>query len=159
MDESRDQQKAILSAAPVDWKRVKTEGNPTAKTKKSGQGCAIGCVVILSLLVVGGIGLSQISWPSSSTPSVGDEVLIEEEGLATIIVARDIETFNELTDSAVAGDDIGYAAAALAGGFVVPSGTRALVIDLGFGRTRVRILSGEYLGEVGWVPSEWLKKR
>jgi hypothetical protein len=114
-----------------------------------------GVLVVLGAIVaiVGGSGGGRYS------ASVGDSVFIQESGLTSITVARDIATFDKLTDAAVAKDNVGYAEAAIAGGFSVSSGTSALVIDIGFGRTRVRVQSGPHTGEVGWVPSEWVVKQ
>jgi len=115
---------------------------------------------VIALVAAGlSAGILACGDSASSSPSIGDNVLIETSGVSSIPVARDIATFNKMTDAVVANDKIGYAEAAASGGFMVSSGTSALVIDIGLARTRVRIQAGPYAGEVGWVPSEWVKKQ
>jgi hypothetical protein len=90
-----------------------------------------------------------------SSVSVGDTVKLSN-GNDVVQIARDISTFDRLTSAAVAKDDVGYAEAS-ANAFFVADGTKALVIDRGFGRLRVRIKEGPYIDEVGWVPTDWAK--
>ncbi len=41
--------------------------------------------------------------------------------------------------------------------FIVPSDTRAKLIDRGFFSARVRVMEGASAGQAGWIPSEYIK--
>jgi len=87
--------------------------------------------------------------------SVGDTVKLTN-GQSVVTVAPDISTFDRLVSSSVAKDYVGFAEAA-SNSFTVIDGTKALVIDKGPGRVRVRIMEGPQIDEVGWIPSDWAK--
>ena len=91
--------------------------------------------------------------------SVGDEGRLYIEGLDFVGVATTKEAMDELTKSAVAKDSIGYAKVYSEGrAFQVESNTKILIIGMKVGSRQVRILEGDYYGQSGWVPYEWVVK-
>lgn len=85
-------------------------------------------------------------WLASPTPNLG------------VLVATDEKAFDEMMKAAIAGDTYGTEELIRQRRiFSTPYNTRVLVIDLDFAKTKVRILDGDYLGQSGWVPFEWVK--
>lgn len=74
-------------------------------------------------------------------------------------VAISKEAFDRFTKLSVAKDTIGIRNMVLAGlVFSVDNGTRVVVIDHGFLKSEVRIMSGKYFGLAVWVASDFVKK-
>ena len=75
-----------------------------------------------------------------------------------IPVAVDETAFNEWIKTRTANDKMGQVELLTSGRvFSVPTNTRVLVIDIGFVKSKVRILEGESIGRSGWVPFEWVQ--
>ncbi|MEN3331470.1 MAG: hypothetical protein V7641_835 [Blastocatellia bacterium] len=92
------------------------------------------------------------------TKSVGDEVKIYVEGLKTITVAVDEDAYSELDKVFQAKDQYGYDHLLAEGRiFRVTNNTRALILENGFFKLKVRILEGIKQGYAGLVPREWLQ--
>jgi hypothetical protein len=91
---------------------------------------------------------------------VGAEGRLVAGSASHVLVAADEKAFDELTEAVVANDTYGLAELTLSGRVVlVPRDTRVLALDLHWtGRTKVRILDGEYAGASGWVASEFVVK-
>ncbi len=116
-------------------------------------------LILLTLAVVGLLILGAVVGSGTSDYSVGDNVRIYESGLTTVTVAVDGDAFDALTSAAVANDAVGYENVLLSGrAFTVPNGTRALVLDKGFTKTKVRVMEGANAGQAGYVPREWVEK-
>jgi len=80
-------------------------------------------------------------------------------GGETVSVVVDEKSFDEYVHAAVIKDYFGMLELVNQGRvFSVKSGTRIQVLDRGFGKTKVRILEGEWIGASGWVPYEWVVK-
>jgi hypothetical protein len=65
---------------------------------------------------------------------------------------------HEYISAAVSGDSTATDLAFDANhGFLVPSRTRCFRIDVGITATKVRVLEGPHMGEVGWLPTEFTR--
>lgn len=92
---------------------------------------------------------------SSNSVNVGKEGFL----LRATAVAVNEQAYDELTDAAVAKDEMGFALMRLNGKlFLIEKKTKVLVINRTFFRSKVRILEGEYLGRSGWVATEFVKR-
>jgi hypothetical protein len=104
---------------------------------------------------------------SAPSPSSGRLLRIGEEGH---LVRLDPEqkwlplgttkgAFDELVSAKAANDRHGIGELLVSGRvFTVPSGTRILCLDLGFTKSKVRILDGEHAGAAGWTYTEHLRQ-
>lgn len=114
-------------------------------------------VITISILLLS-------SWISNSdyeSPyvNVGEEGVLYSDELEYIGLAVTKADFDELIDSSVANDKIGYAEVYERGdAYFVDVGTRVLVIDSSIGAKEVRILEGDLYGETGWVVQEYVIK-
>jgi len=140
-------------------------------------------IIIGAIIVIGFI--ANLSKPSSSTPNqnsttqpvstsinIGDNVILDggkdAEGKAgDVFVAATEYDFVELVKEAYAKDTVGTAKMVLDGQILsVKGGTKALVIDTNTVGTvngdlevyEVRIMSGDYFGESGWILTTFCKK-
>lgn len=135
-----------------------------APKKNSGLGCLIVLLIFVGLGILGaatggdGGGGSGSGGSSVQVVPVGsDGRLVIGEGIP-VDLGVDDDAFDALSEARVANDPAGRREVLLSGrGFTVPEGTRVRVIDNGFVKKRVRILEGQYAGEAGWVPFEWVK--
>jgi len=97
----------------------------------------------------------------SKTLSIGEvcELYTSDD---EVIIARSEEALETLVRSAVAKDAAGLAEAVLLGqAFLVKSGTKAKVLErkgLLATRYKVRIVEGDHIMEIGWVPSEFARR-
>jgi hypothetical protein len=96
---------------------------------------------------------------SQSSPSdIGSESILQAGNLEEIYLTIDKESFDEWSKVAAAKDHIGMLELLSAGKmFIVPAGTKVLVIDSSWAIREVRILEGDAFGRTGWLPYEWLK--
>jgi hypothetical protein len=79
--------------------------------------------------------------------------------LNEITVARTEEAFDQFLRASARRDTQGQMELALSGEvFLVPNGTRVLVLDYGFAKHQVRLLDGPHAGASGWVPREWVQQ-
>ena len=124
-------------------------------------------VVIAIMLIVAVSGCSSSSTsnttvqPASTSINISDNVILDE-GVSTakiVIVATTQANLDEIIKLSIAKDDLGIAKMIVDGqAFMVDRGTQARVIDEAYGVRQVRIMSGDYYGESGWVPMEFCKK-
>lgn len=131
-------------------------------------GCA-GMTGILILLVVvlrlEGCGAStqQASPPAAVPLTIGTEGRLTT-GDVDVVVGKDAQAEQELSQAAAAGDKVGYRQIVDQGrAYLVLDGTRAKLLGYGDGLMgadvyHVRILSGSASGQDGWVPMEWMKR-
>jgi uncharacterized protein (UPF0333 family) len=135
-------------------------------------------VVIAIMLIVAVSGCSSSSTlntttqPISTSINIGDNVILDEgkdaEGeVGNVFVAVTEYDFIEFVKEAYAKDTVGIAKMVLNGQMLsVKGGTKALVIDTNTVGTvngdlevyKVRIMSGDYFGESGWVLTTFCKK-
>ena len=88
----------------------------------------------------------------------GDQGILFMDG-GTIPVAVTKEAMDQMTRSFTVKDEIGFNNLFLSGqAFWAKSGTKVLVIDSTFTTSKVRILEGDYYGQSGWVPYEWVRQ-
>jgi hypothetical protein len=117
-------------------------------------GIVIGVIVLSCVfLSVTGLGLKLLQ--SAPGPRIeGWEGHIVPTGNDTL-AARDMPTFDQL--SKVSPADLGKL---IDGGqaFLVPAGTRVLVLDVQVPRTHVRFLDGEHTGDDGWVLTTFVQQ-
>jgi len=129
--------------------------------------------LFLVLFILAFIGISSEGDKNSNSPnspnpttedtqktllSVGDEGRLYVEGLDLVGVATTKEALDELTKASVARDSIGYSNVYLEGrAFQVESNTKVLILDITFATRKIRILEGDYYGQSGWVPYEWVR--
>ena len=135
-------------------------GKPLSKTKKIIYGTiiAVGAVMMISNLFR--------SDPSSSSPAPSaptSTVAIGETGYLRssadpILVPISKALLDRTTQLAVAKDTMGISEMVLNGEILpVKNGTQVRVIDAGWTSVEVRIMSGDYAGQSGWVPTEFVK--
>lgn len=88
--------------------------------------------------------------------SVGNEVKLYIKGRDTIMVAADEKTLDQLITAFSARN--GELEALIQSGRVltVPNGTRARIVEKGYGKTKVRIIEGDRILSEGWVPELWV---
>lgn len=78
---------------------------------------------------------------------------------ASMTLAIDKKTHDELLSAVLAQDKIGYDNLVTSGrAFIVPNKAKVLVIDRGLFIRKVRILEGEYTGRAGWISYEEIAK-
>ncbi len=86
------------------------------------------------------------------------------DGASKVIVAATQDDETKLNDAAVAKDKVGYDNIVYGGGaYLIQNHTRAKLIGYGDGFTgatvyHVRIESGPFQDQDGWIPQEWFKK-
>ncbi len=122
------------------------------------------CMLVIGLLLIIPVKMwvnHLINEPVTvrpSTLSVGEEGRLDIGG-SKILVATTKANFDESIKLSVAKDNMGLANLALSGGaFLVDSGTKVHVIDMMTGARQVRIMDGQFIGQSGWVPMEFVKK-
>lgn len=125
---------------------------------------AIYALVAVFILFCGYI-LYQSHVPVASQPSpptavitVGSQGYLHLANNANIPVLRSKTAFDQYVKDAAVSHDT-YDMANLISqdyGFLVPSGTKVLVIDAAFGALQVRVQSGDHTNESGWVPTEFV---
>ena len=95
---------------------------------------------------------------SSGYLSIGDEgVLYNGSDQVPVAVTKDV--LDQVIHMSTANDTLGYAQLVGAGLVIrVDSGTKVLILDSTVTYKQVRILEGEYVGESGWIPVDWVKK-
>ena len=124
--------------------------------------------IFLAVLILGvvyvGINITQrlsnTEKPSSKTPKItrGSNVIIQSSGGNSIMLGVTKESYKEMRKYSQADDQTGLTNMILAETmFVVDSGTKALVIDMGVYEYEVRIKSGTHAGDSGWVASDLVK--
>jgi len=166
-----------------DRERAKAAAETLQKTTT---GCGIGCLALVVLvIIIGAIGgretpgprqpnnheadtgapagraaPSEAERPEAPTvaPNVGDGSYLRlPDSDAEVVLAVDLDAFDEFVKASVATDKYGIAELMLAGRiFSVASGTRVLVIETKLFKNRVRIVEGPETGQAGWVPFEWV---
>ena len=122
---------------------------------------------LLGLGIAAGIIVFYITRPASkSAPdsigktraaqSVGNEVKLYIKGRDTIMVATDEKTLDQLITAISARN--GELEALIQSGRVltVANGTRARIVEKGYGKTKVRIIEGDKILSEGWVPELWV---
>lgn len=94
---------------------------------------------------------------------IGEKGILSMEGLSSIWVAVDKESYNAFTKAFYAGDEHGYMELLLLGKvFMVENDTAVLVIDhWGFLDIayRIRVLEGTHEGKGGWVSYKFVKPK
>lgn len=121
-------------------------------------------VFIVILFVIGSSGNSKPSTTTASTPppsssaAIGDTAYLRNSH-SPIMVPVDKTAFNRTMQLSVAGDTTGLARMVVAGDILtVDNGTQVKVISKDYTSTEVRIMSGDHIGESGWVPMEFVSK-
>jgi len=119
--------------------------------------------VVLGFFIGGGLRLgwweqqSGNEAPAGASESVrtGGETSIRIPGRTGSIPVAISE--RALAEMSTAKTDRAIAVMALGGDvFLVDNYTKAAVIDRKFGIRQVRILEGQMVGKIGWVPAEWI---
>lgn len=118
----------------------------------------LGIVAIIIVFVVTRPGSKNVSdsLGKRAAQSAGSEVKLYIKGRDTIMVAADEKTLDELIVAIPARS--GELENLIQSGrvFTVPNGTRARVVEKGYGKTKVRIIEGERVLSEGWVPELWV---
>jgi hypothetical protein len=96
----------------------------------------------------------------SNSPSIGEEAILHCEGGADklIMVTIDKDTYDEAWKAQRINDTHGLLELNFKL-FLVNNNTKVKVLDMDFGKRRVRILEGDKEGLAGWVPEEWVIKQ
>lgn len=146
------------------------------KAAKQAQQGFIGCISTVVVLVIFGIvgfnscasntssSTDNSNTMASSSINIGDDGVLRN-GDNQVPVAASEQAQSDLTNAAVAKDEVGYEQIFLRGdAFMVPAGTKAKLIGYGSGLLgaavyHIRIEGGDHDTEDGWVPMEWLVKR
>jgi type IV secretory pathway TrbF-like protein len=123
-------------------------------------------ILLIIILFVGLTGCTSTTHnqstttPVSTSVNIGDNVILDNDNQDKIIVVAVTKAdLDELVKLSVAGDKVGFAKMILDGyAFMVDKGTKALIIDEAYGEREVRIMSGDYYSESGWVIMEDCKK-
>ena len=98
------------------------------------------------------------SQASASEVSIGSTAYLDIDGEPEVWLARSKDGHDILVKASITKDS--YRIGQLIAGnaiYLVPRGTRVLVIDEGFGVREVRVLSGQHVGETGWISYEFVK--
>ena len=119
----------------------------------------------LPLAVILGVILACGSEGSTESAETSNVVMTGEEGIVTwgdgsssaFWLAADEEALGLMTDASAARDVMGLNQLERSGRiYSTPTGTRVLVLDPGFLKTKVRVLEGEHTGRVGWQAREFV---
>ncbi len=120
-------------------------------------GLVIGAVIIVFYVTRGASkNVSDSIGKTRAAQSVGNEVRLYIKGRDTIMVAADEKTLDQLITAISARN--GELEALIQSGRVltVPNGTRARIVEKGYGKTKVRIIEGDKILSEGWVPELWV---
>ena len=124
---------------------------------------------LIVLMIIVGIFASrkpeqseQIFQPTTKYLKIGEEGIINNNsdkndlsGVAVLGVSK--EALNKFIDTQIADDKIGYLQMLGRGElFIVDNGISVKVIKTSMFLREVRILEGEYFGESGWIPYEFV---
>lgn len=100
---------------------------------------------------------------ANDAPDRGREGVLRAGGAESIVLGADLEALNELARAREANDETGMKLLLLSGRIMlVPSGTRALVIDTDgwvIVDYKVRLLDSVLAGRAGWVRREWIHRQ
>lgn len=127
-------------------------------------GC-FGLLIVLGIIgtLVGDTSSAPATAPNTTetTPRIGDIVFLRSDNGDDIVVANSKQSLNEFTDAAAAKDYEGAQKMLFDGRlYWVHSGTQVrMLADSGIGCRSVRILDGDHYGQVGWIASEWIKRK
>ena len=120
--------------------------------KRVGIGFAVTLVLIVGLAIL--FGDTQ----SGPVTELGSEVVLRTDNGAMVFVAITPEAMTALNKAIGANDQIGCSQLMTTGTVaLVASGTSAKLIENGFMTQKVRILSGPYACEAGWVVVEHVR--
>ncbi|HEY4498991.1 MAG TPA: zinc ribbon domain-containing protein [Candidatus Paceibacterota bacterium] len=111
---------------------------------------------------VGGVNEPVTTTPTpNKLPNIGSEGTVSVEGQDQVLLTRTEEAQKTFAKAALAKDTAGLTELVLGGdAFFVKSETKVLVIDRGsLGVRKVRILDGDFAGETGYLPMEYIKVR
>ena len=155
-------------SCPVCTTRIRTplavSNEPPARTsKKRGKSDSSTAATILAgvfglLLFACCSGVFFRSDPRERGLRTGDEVLVYVDGLEEVGVATSEAAHEEFGKFASARDGIGITQLVLSGHLLlVESRARAKLIERGFLKHRIRILSGRHIGRDGWITAEWVQ--
>jgi len=123
----------------------------------------IGCGTILILCAIVGIAIVYIErtyHPKPGTgatqPTIGEQGFLRMPGDDYCIIAVSEAALDRAIDTAIAKDEWGWRELARDHQlFLVPSGTRILVLDYGgLGKRKIRVVEGNWEGRAGWVVAE-----
>jgi hypothetical protein len=116
-------------------------------------------LAVMVMVILDALSPSQTARRRSnpSIPSVGAILeLYTTNGAIPVGINKD--ALDQLEKAQMAQDEQGQVQlVASARILLVPSGTKARLLDLGFFRYEVRILEGRHQGRKGWVPREFVK--
>ena len=134
---------------------------PLSKKRKIIYGSIIGLGVIV--MILSNSGGSSSSSSSTPTPPVSQVLIGDTAYLKSsadpILVPITKDYFDRTMQLSVAGDTTGIAQMVLDGQVLpVKNGTTVKVIGEGFSSSEVRIMSGDYIGQSGFVPNEFVSK-
>ena len=136
--------------------------------KEKIMGGVIGFIFLIIIIAISGgdnKSTSTPSQPTSKTPSIGEEGIInfrddksDCSGEDKVLLGTTKEAQDKVGKTLLAKDEMGIAELLITGeAFGVAICTKAKVIDSAVGIRQVRILEGENLGKSGWLPYEWIK--
>ncbi|HSB10360.1 MAG TPA: hypothetical protein VLM38_12805 [Blastocatellia bacterium] len=89
--------------------------------------------------------------------SVGEEVRLYIRDRNLIMVAADERSLDDLIRAIGARNDEVQELTDTGRVFTVANGTRARIVETGFGRLKVRIIEGDKIMSEGWIPELWVK--
>lgn len=122
--------------------------------------------VILVVMISSSGQSDQPSEPSNPTPSADYVMNSGEQGYIRngqdeVLVSKTQTALDTFTKAAIAKDNVGMTEVVTSGqAYFVKAGTKVLVIErISGGVTKVRIQEGEFSGDAGYVPMEFVKKQ
>lgn len=93
-----------------------------------------------------------------NTPVMKGDIAILESDVGELFVATSEEAFDRLNDLSVARDEVGIRQLIAAGHvIIVPSGTKARMLNPGFATDELRIIDGPHAGVAIFVSTEFVK--
>lgn len=118
-----------------------------------------GCFPVVVVLIVVLIGLGIVGSVMDNKPGLGPTLTTGQTGLVVCDdtsretgLAVTSADYDAMVDAAVAHDTYGFAELLLMKKiYMIPCGTKVLVLDMGFHLDKVRIVDGEYAGLAGWI--------
>lgn len=157
-------------------KREKEPGPAVASTAKSRYRIplkAVGVIGIVLIITVALVVITNRRSPSqsgrvqtgapasksgSASLATGSETHLYLAGQDSILVAIDEQALNQVM-TALSGRDTAAVDALVDSGRArrVPNNTLVRVLEIGTGKTRIRIIEGEHAMTDGWVPERWLR--
>ena len=117
--------------------------------------CTRSCLYVAAVALL--VSCSSLTPAPQDGPRIGSVGYLNTPEGPTTIAAYDFEPLSQLATARLANDESRIKELSYSGKlFLVPNGTRVLVIENQNGGSKVRVLEGERLNQEIWVDAKWV---